>query len=398
MLSSYRAILATRGATAFSATGTLARLPLSMTGLGIVLLVYERTGRYGTAGALAAVYVLVASVSGPLQGRLADQLGQSPVLWVAGATHATGIGLTLGLSGASAPWPYVAVAVAGAGAPQAGNLVRARWAHVLTDRRRLDTAFALEAVLDEVVFVIGPVLVTFLTLQVADYSGLLVSGVVSTLASWGLALQRSTEPPPSPRTGQPSSPIGLPLLVPLTAAAIGIGVLFGSTEVIVVAFTEEAGRDHLAGVILAIWAGGSLIAGLLVGALPAAEPLRRFRWSVTGLAVLFIPLGLLDSVELLAIGMLAAGFMISPTVIAMTRLVEIGTPARRFTEALSWVNTGLASGVALGAAVVGQVIDARGASAGFVVALSAVAMASVIAWTLVQRRHVTTPVSGYGGS
>jgi len=171
----------------------------------------------------------------------------------------------------------------------------------------------------------------------------------------------------------------------------------GATEVIVVAFTDEAGRDNLAGVVLAIWAVGSLGAGLVVGALPTREPLRRMRWALLGLTILFIPLGLLDGIVLLAIGMLAAGLMISPSVIALTRLVEIGVPARRFTEALGWITTGLAGGVAVGAAGVGQVIDSHGASAGFLVPLGAVAAATVVAWTYVPTSHPTGPVTGYGG-
>ncbi len=398
MLQTYRAAFSAPGAALFSATGALARLPLSMTGLGIVLVVALRTDSYGRAGTVAAVYVLVASISGPLQGRIADRAGQAPVLWVAGALHATGIVLTLLYVDSAVPLPHLAVAVAGLGAPQAGNMVRARWAHVLEDREQVSTAFAIEAVLDEAVFVVGPVLVTFLTLQVAESSGLLVAGIVSTLASWALALQRGSEPPIPERTGQPAAPINLALLWPLTVVSVGLGVLFGSTEVVVVAFTDEAGRDDLAGVILAVWALGSLLSGLIVGVLPTREPLRRMRWALLGLTVLFVPLSLIDGIPLLAIGMLGAGLMISPTVIAMTRLVEIGVPSRRFTEALGWITTGLAGGVALGAAAVGRVIDAQGASAGFLVPLGAVAVATLLAWTRVPSARAAAPMTDYGGA
>lgn len=397
MLTMYRDAFSAPGAALFSATAALARLPLSMTGLGIVLLVATRTDSYGRAGTVAAVYVLVASVGGPLQGRLADRVGQAPVLWASGAVHAAGIGVFLVVVDSAAPLPHLAAAVAGLGAPQAGNMVRARWAHVLDDREQLNTAFAIEAILDEAVFVIGPVLVTVLTLQVADISGLLVAGGVSTAATWALALQRRSEPPIPERTGAPAEPIGLALLWPLTVVSVGLGVLFGATEVVVVAFTEEAGRDNLAGAILAVWATGSLLSGIVVGALPTREPLRRMRWALLGLTVLFIPLGLLDGVAMLAIGMLAAGLMISPSVIALTRLVEIGVPARRFTEALGWITTGLAGGVAIGAAGVGQVIDANGASAGFLVPLVAVAAATAIAWTCVPRGRPTRQTTDYGG-
>src|SRR4051794_32746814 len=95
MLATYRDVLSHPGAALFSFTALWSRLPLSMAGLGIVLLVSERTGSYGRAGVLAAVYVLAAAAFGPLQGRLTDRVGQARVLWVVGALYAVGLGLLL---------------------------------------------------------------------------------------------------------------------------------------------------------------------------------------------------------------------------------------------------------------------------------------------------------------
>ncbi len=398
MLTTYRDAFSTPGAPLFSATAAFARLPLSMTGLGIVLLVVARTDSYARAGTVAAVYVLVASLSGPVQGRLADRAGQAPVLWGAGAIHLVGIALTLWLAGSAVPATHLAVAVAGLGAPQAGNMVRARWAHVLEDRRRLETAFAIEAVLDEAVFITGPVLVTFLTLQVDEIAGLLAAGSISTLASWGLALQHRSAPPVAHRDAPRAAAIDLSVIGPLAATAVGLGVLFGSTEVIVVAFTEEAGRDNLAGVVLAVWATGSLVAGVVVGALPSTDPLQRLRRALLGLTILFVPLGLIEGVALLTVAMLGAGLMIAPSLVAMTRLVEVGVPPRRLTESLAWTTTGMSAGVALGAAAVGVVVDAYGASPGFAVPLLAAAAATAIAWTAVTGVRTPRPGNDYGGA
>lgn len=386
----YRDILAVPGAAWFSFTGAFARLPLSMAGLGIVLLVESRSGSYGRAGAVAAAFVLVAAVSGPVQGRLADRLGQAPVLVVAGALHALGMGLLLAVVDTDL-LPFVAAAIAGAGAPQAGNFVRARWAHALKEQPngRLETAFALEAVLDEAVFVLGPVLVTFVTLQVLDIGGLLLAATLSTGASWFLAAQSRTAPPVTRTRDEVLEPLLLRLLVPIAIAAIGVGVLFGSTEVIVAAYTKEAGQPGLAGVILAIWAAGSLVAGLVVGVLPPGNALNRFRGTVLGMGVLFLPFTTLSSVAVLAVGMFVAGAMISPAMIALTRIVQAGTPPRRFTEGLAWVTTGISGGIALGAAAAGRLIDAEGASAGFFVPFVAGLAAFAVAWTL---------RPGYGGA
>lgn len=239
MLSTYRAILATPGAPAFTSAGALGRLPLSMTGLGIILLISERTNEYAPAGIVAAVYVLVSAVFAPVQGRLADRIGQAPVLIAAGALFTTGVTILLLTVDTTLIGAGVGAAIAGAGAPQAGNLVRARWTHVLSDRSRLQTAFALEAVLDEAVFIVGPVVVTVLTLSFLDWSGLAVAGAAAIIGAWGLAVQRSTQPPHRASRETVREPIQWLLLGPIVVAAFGLGILFGSAEVLVVAFTDE---------------------------------------------------------------------------------------------------------------------------------------------------------------
>lgn len=384
MLKPYRRVLTLPGAAAFSSTGLIARLPISMTGLGIVLLVSERTGSYGFAGAVTGAYVLAAAAGAPGQGRISDRVGQAAVLRVSGAVYTVGIFLLLVAieSNWGTPWVHLCALVAGVATPQVGSMVRARWSHVISDRSQLSTAFALEAVIDEMVFIIGPVLVTVLTLQVAQTAGLIVSAAAALVGTWILASLSSTEPPSSAHRDGIRPPLGWGLLGPVIFTAIGLGVLFGSTEVIVVAFATELGQRGTAGPILAIWAAGSLIAGVLIGSvgLPIT-PIRQLRLSLLFLSLLFVPLLFLPSVIWLAFGMFLAGFMISPSLIAAITLIEIHVPSSRLTEGIAWITTGLAVGVAPGAAAAGWVIDNHGASAGFWVSLSAGLGATVVAWS-----------------
>jgi len=383
MLDGYRRVLTRPGAALFSATATLGRLPLSMAGLGIVLLVSERSGSYGYAGSISAVYVLAAAPFAPAHGRWADRYGQAPVLVVSGLAYSLGMTSLLLVIDADAggPWPYLCAVLAGMATPQTGSMARARWSAMLPDKGRLNTAFAIEAVLDEVVFIVGPVLVTVLTLHVADRSGLVAATVAAVVGCLLLAAQHRTAPPISRHHTGPRPPIGWTALGPVVMASVGIGTLFGSTEVIVVAFTDEQGQSGAAGVVLAIWAGGSLIAGVGVGAVAGpSDPLRRLRITLLALSLLFIPLLFLPNTLLLAIGMFLAGLMISPTMIAATNLVERHVPPSRLTEGLAWTSTGLSIGVAPGAAVAGWIIDHHGASAGFLVPLAAGLAASVVAW------------------
>ncbi len=384
MLTTYRDALSHPGAALFSFTAVWSRLPLSMAGLGIVLLIHERTGSFGQAGVMSACYVLSAAAFGPLQGRLIDRFGQTIVLWVVGATYAIGIAAFLYAVDAewAAPWPQACALLAGLATPQTGSMVRARWNHAIRDRRQLNTAFSIEAILDEAVFVVGPVLVTFLTYQVSDYAGLTCAAVAALLGSWALALQRASAPPATRHHDRAGPAINWAGLWPMVAVSVSLGIVFGAAEVMIAAFATEHDQKGSAGVVLAVWAAGSLVAGVIVGALPQPPfPLRRLRMSLLILSLLFAPMALLSSVPLLAVGMFFGGFMISPTLIAMVNLVERVVPPTRLTEALTWTTTGMSVGVAPGASVVGAVIDAHGAAAGFMVPLIAGLAGCLVVWT-----------------
>lgn len=379
MLGIYGDILRLPGATRFCLAGAVGRLPLSMAGLGIVLLVVERTGSYRDAGLVSAGYIVTAAIFAPIQGRIADRSGQTPVLLISSTIFAIGISLVLWSAGGPLLTAILCASVAGIGAPQTGNMSRRRWSQ-LVERRQLNTAFALEAVLEEVVFVVGPVLVTFLTINVEERTGLLTATVCAVAGSWALALQRSTDPGRAERTGIARDPLPAGSLAVVVWAAICLGIMFGSAEVLVVAFTDEQGHKSLSGVVLAVWAASSLLAGLIVGARSwQASPLVRLRLSSGLLAVLFIPLPWVPSIPMLVVVMAATGLMIAPTLIAVTALVESTMPMSRLTEAFMWMGAGLAAGVAPGASVSGWVIDQADASAGFVVPLLAAATTALIA-------------------
>ncbi len=156
-------------------------------------------------------------------------------------------------------------------------MVRARWAHTLETERELGTAFAVEGIVDEVVFVVGPVVVTLLATAWAPQAGLVAALSVGTVGAVALSLQRATEPPAHPREpGVLADPMPWALLVPLSLAGLGLGSLFGAAEVATVAVAGDAGRTSLAGLLLGAFALGSLLSGLVTGTRAwrrgAAEP------------------------------------------------------------------------------------------------------------------------------
>jgi predicted MFS family arabinose efflux permease len=166
----------------------------------------------------------------------------------------------------------------------------------------------------------------------------------------------------------------------MVLCSVGLGVLFGGTEVATVAFSDERGATSLAGPLLAVWALGSLIAGLVTGARAVvAGTLTRFRRGLLALTLLMLPLPWVPSVWVLAAVLFMAGFAISPTLIAAASWVEETVPAARITEGMTVFSTGLVAGVAAGAWLVGVVVDAFGASAAYAVPGAAGASATLVA-------------------
>ncbi|HET9778017.1 MAG TPA: MFS transporter, partial [Propionibacteriaceae bacterium] len=193
----YQQVLSDRSAVAFSLAGFVARLPMSMTGIGIVLLVSLTTGSFSQAGLLVAVTTLTGAAVAPLWGRATDRVGQARVLLLTVLINVLSVALLVAALQLRWPLPVSLAAAAGVGVgfSLAGSAVRARWTLRLNGSPLLNTAFALEAMLDEVVFIIGPVLVTFLATALHPALGVSVSAVIGLIGAVALAAQRSSQPP-----------------------------------------------------------------------------------------------------------------------------------------------------------------------------------------------------------
>jgi hypothetical protein len=283
------------------------------------------------------------------------------------------------------PLPHLAAVAVGALEPPVGACVRARWRHALAGSPRLHTAFSLEAVIDEAIFMVGPVVLTLLATQVHELAGLLTIAAVATTGGWWLAAQRATEPPAA--RGNADSPVVVdpmrwPALGPIVVVGGLLGSLFGATEVITVAFAQERDHQGATGALLAAWASGSLIAGLITGAIPWRSSARtRYRVGTLAMTAVMTPLAFVDGLWVLGAALFLAGFAISPTLVATVSLIDDTVPPLRLTEGITWVTTGLGLGVAVGAAVAGRVIDAVGASPAFWVSAGSGALAAVVAWS-----------------
>lgn len=357
---------------------------MSMVTLAIVLLIAGRTGSYGLAGTVSAAYMVAAGGTSPLLARLIDARGQARVLVPAVAAFGLGlVGLILAveLSWAT-PAPHLFAVMAGASYPPVGPCVRARWAAALGDSAELHTAYSLEAVLDEAVFMAGPVIVTVLAASINETLGITSVIAFALVGGVWLASLKSSEPEirGSARVDARREDMGWAWLATLVLGAICLGALFGSTEVTTVAFAQEQGHRALAGVLLASWAAGSLIAGVITGSVQwRSSSLSRYRWGALAMAFVMVPLPFISGLPLMAAVLFLAGLAISPTLVACVSLVQAHVPAARLTEGITWVMTGLGIGIAPGAAVAGRLIDDYGASTAYVVPVVGGALAAVVA-------------------
>jgi MFS family permease len=385
VLTPYRDLLAHPGALRFSLSGFLARLPISMLTLGVVLLV-SGTGRsYALAGAAAAAVNLGFVLAGPRLGRLVDRYGQSAVLRPSAVAQAVAV-LALIVAGTGhAPGPVLVglAGLTGMTMPSIGGMVRSRWTALLDDPGRLHTAFSLESVVDEVIFVVGPIVATLLATTVHPAAGLAAVLVVGPPGALVLAAARATEPAVAPRSQRDGPRPGLVSggLLGVVGVFVALGSLFGAVEVSVVAFASEHGARGQAGLILAVYALGSMVAGIAFGALRRDAPAPQgFLGGAVAIGVTALGWPFVGSMPALAGLALVAGMAISPTLISGMALIRELAPPARLTEAFAWGTTGLSVGLMIGSGAAGYLVEHAGASDAFWTAtVSALAAAGVAA-------------------
>jgi MFS family permease len=366
----YAEIFQVPGAWQFSAAGVIGRMPMSMFGLGTVLLISSVTGKYGAAGAVSATGSFGYAFTAPRVARLVDGHGQRRVLLPLLTVFAAAtLGLIIAVQLRAPTWAFfLPGATAGATMPALGTMVRARWSVLLAGSPRLHAAFSFESVADELCFIIGPAAVTMLATQVHPASGVSVAAVLCVGGTLWFAAQRGTEPAVirrgpavAPRTGAASP--GLIVLVPVY---VFLGAMFVSIDLSTVAFASHAGHKAVAGFILGTYALGSATGGLWYGSRHWRSPgENRFTLTlcltVAGVATFWA----MPNLIVLTLVIYLCGIAIAPTLIAGFSLLEEQALPERRTEAMSWLSSGIGVGVAAGASVVGFILDAHGARWGY---------------------------------
>ncbi|MEE1867934.1 MULTISPECIES: MFS transporter [Pseudomonas] len=398
MANPYRQLFAAPGTRGFALAGLLARIPLPMTGIGIITMLAQLRGSYALAGAVSATFVLTYALLSPQVSRLVDRHGQRRVL--PAATAISVMGMLIVLASAwwqAADWTLFLGALLTGFMPSMSAMVRARWTAIYRGQPRLQTAYSLETVFDEATFIAGPPLAVGLSVTMFAQAGLLAAAVLLILGVFALLAQRGSEPPVlNQSTAIPNrkSVIGIANVGLLALLMVAMGIIVGTVDIVSVAFAEQLGKPAAASLVLSAYAGGSCLAGLLFGTLKLQMPLHRLLLlGSLATAATTLPLLLAGSIATLAGTVLVAGLFFAPTMIVAMSLVERLVPEHQLTEGMTWLLAGLNVGVALGAAASGQVVDSWSAPAGFNVALCAAALLLLVALCAYQRLRANDQLS-----
>jgi len=392
-------LFAAPGTTGFALAGLLAGLPLPMTGIGIITLLAQVRGSYALAGAVAATFVLTYALLSPQVSRLVDRNGQRRVVPMATGVSVIGLLMLLAASWWEAPAAVLFLGALLAGAmPSMSAMVRARWTAIYRGQPRLQTAYALETVFDEVTFIVGPPLSIGLAVSLFPQAGVLAATVLLPTGALALIAQRRTEPPIEavvPNAAPAASVIRLPGVRWLAVLMVAMGVIVGTVDIVSVAFAAHVGQPAAASVVLCAYAAGSCLSGVLFGALKLQTPLPRLLL-LGGIATALttLPLLLVGSIAALAVTVFAAGVFFAPTMIVAMSLIEQQVPPGQLTEGMTWLLAALNVGVALGAAIAGYGVDAHGPRAGYLVALcagGAVLLAAAFAHGVLRSREPRNP-------
>lgn len=390
----YRRLFRHPGAGAFTLGNLIARLPMGMFSVSAVVMIAGTRGSYALAGAVTATGLAATALVAPWIARLVDRYGQARVAVPATVVAVCGsLALLLCVRRATPDWTLFAAYAATATTPNTGAMSRARWAHLLgDDTEARHTANSFEQAADELCFMLGPVLAAFLCGTFFPEAGTLVGAVLLLTGVLLFAAQRSTEPPVTGRRGTARAPLRAPGMPSLLAVCLATGGVFGSMEVVTIAFADAQGHRTAAGAVLALQAAGSCAAGLLYGALRPAGPAEaRLPWCVAAMAALLtLPLlaaNLTGSLPLLAGTLLLAGMATAPTMVTTMTLVQHRTPEDRLNEGMTLAVTGLLGGIACGSAAGGWTAEHVSPPAGYAVPVAAAATALLVSGLLPGHRR-----------
>jgi MFS family permease len=380
MRTGFRAVLRRRDVLAVLVPYVLARLPLTMASLALLLMTQQQTGSYHRAGLACGAYAFAVAIAAPVLGRLVDRQGQRRVLLVSGVVHACAMVVAATLAQAGRYWLMIlAVAVAGISLPPVTACMRVLWTHLLPDGPSRQAGFALDGMIVEVAELGGPLLVSLLLVTGRPATAVGASGVLMGIAA---VVFRLTSPPRAviPKAADRSAwgALAIPgvrrLLVVIAASTATIG----GVEVAVTAFARHHGGLSSAGLYIGVISAGGIVAGLAFGG-----SARTGGRHPAGLLATYLSL---SAIAVVCIGGERAPVFVAGTLFVFGGAVAVGVILQLATmsaivnedvrtEAFTWGATANFVGLGCGTSVAGWMLDGHGLD----VALFVAAVPTVLA-------------------
>ncbi|MFC4467253.1 MFS transporter [Streptomyces xiangluensis] len=394
MAARYLEILKTRHAARLLAGTLVGRLPNAVAPIAVLLFVRAEGGSYSLAGALAAVYGVSNAVGQPLLGRLVDFHGQPRVQLPAALVSALGMAVFAFTGIGSLPLAYVLMVVAGFFTPPLEGGLRALWPAVLRREDQVHTAYAMDAVAQEVMFTVGPLLITLCVSLWSAQAALLVLNVIGVLGALSVVVsQPSRAWRSAPREAHWLGALRSAGLLVLLGAFLFVGIALGSINVAAMSYADDNGGDVTYGWLMAAIGLGALVGGTVYGARQwSGAPGRRLRVLVALLAVFYVPLTLTPGAVAMTALIALSGLFLAPCIACAFVLVDRHAPRGTVTEAFSWLVTTFTVGMSVGTGLAGPVVEWGGAVWGF--ALPGVAGAVALLVLLATGRVLAAAGSG----
>jgi MFS family permease len=357
----------------------LGRLPIGLTGLAILLLVQAASDSFARGGAAAACYVVGLAVIAPMLGRGIDRYGPRRILLASGVLFPSALVALVAAAGYGAAGLTLALAAAaGASFPPITVCVRTYFRRRWGEDPLLGAAYSAESVLIEIIFIVGPMLVAFFVAFASAAAAVWFAaacGLIGTLIFLRAPALRTWYIEPRSAPGL-LGPLAEPRFPALIAVVLCFSSAFGFMEIGIAAYASEKGNAALAGILLGVMSAGSALGGLAYGSRSWHFPLaRQFATALAvvagGLAVLALPWQPLA----FSLWCVVAGIAMAPGLIVQSMLAARIAQPEHATEAFTWTTSALLSGVGIGLAVGGALLERSSSQA----ALAAGAAAALLA-------------------
>jgi predicted MFS family arabinose efflux permease len=372
------------------AASVLGRLPIGMCGLAILLLVQAARGSFATAGAMTGAYVAGLALIAPAVGRLIDRRGPRGALLVCSLLFPASLAALIAavVNGAAAALVLACAVAAGACFPPITVCMRTFLRQRFADEAALATAFSVDSVLIEVMFIAGPMLVALLVAVASPATAVACAAACAfigvqlflrsaVLREWRIERRAA---------GRLLGPLAERRFIVLVTIVACYAIAFGLTEIGVAAYAAEANRPALAGVFLGVMSAGSAFGGLAYGSRHWRVPLtRQFSATLAVMGVGLLPLALPWPLAAFGLFSTLGGIVMAPALIIQSMLVAKTARAEHTTEAFTWSTSALLAGVGFGMALGGALVEYGRSPAAFCAAGAAAIIAAAGAYLLRER-------------